>query len=80
MSDVSATEAARRFSDLLDAVEHDGASFTIVRHGKAVAYIEPISRGRGQDAKSLLRRHQPDPAWAEELDEVRTLVELDHRS
>ena len=54
MTDISATEAARRFADLLDAVE-DGEHFTIVRRGKAVAQLEPVQRGRGADVKSNQR-------------------------
>ncbi len=80
MSEVTATEAARRFADLLDSVEHDGQSYTIIRHGKAVAQIEPVSRGRGADTKSLLRRHRPDKRWADELEEIRNLLEVDERS
>lgn len=80
MSEISATEAARRFADLLDSVEHDGERFTIIRHGKAVAQIEPISRGGGAETKSLLRRHRPDPDWAAQLDDVRSLLEVEQRS
>ena len=80
MPEVSATDAARRFSDLLDAVEHEGEHFTVVRHGKAVAHIEPISRGRGADVKALLLKHNPDRSWAGQLDELRDLLEVDERS
>lgn len=80
MSEVSATEAARRFSDLLDSVEHTGARYTIVRHGRAVAQIEPVSLGRGSQAKDVLRRHRPDSAWADDLGAVRALLEVDDRS
>lgn len=79
MSEVTATEAARKFADLLDAVEHDGRRYTITRRGKAVAHIEPVSRGRGADAKALLRRHRPDAAWARDLDRVRDLLEVESR-
>jgi prevent-host-death family protein len=79
VSEVTATEAARKFADLLDAVEHDGRRYTITRRGKAVAHIEPVSRGRGADAKALLRRHRPDAAWARDLDRVRDLLEVESR-
>jgi len=79
MSEVTATEAARRFADLLDAVEHDGERYTITRRGKAVAHIEPVTRGRGVDAKALLRRHHPDARWANHLDGVRDLLEVETR-
>jgi prevent-host-death family protein len=79
MSEVTATEAARKFADLLDAVEHDGERFTITRRGKAVAQVEPVTRGRGADAKALVRRHRPDARWRHDLDEVRDLLEVDTR-
>lgn len=79
MSEVTATDAARRFADLLDAVEHRGERYTITRRGKVVAHIEPITRGRGSDAKALLRRHRPDARWADELDSVRDLLEVETR-
>ena len=77
MSEITATEAARRFADLLDSVEHTGQRYTITRHGKAVAQIEPVSRGRGADAKTLLRRHRPDARWTTDLHEVRDLLEVE---
>ena len=79
MSEVTATEAARRFADLLDAVEHDGERYTITRRGKVVAHIEPVTRGRGNDAKALLRRHRPDAKWTDDLDTVRDLLEVENR-
>ena len=79
MPDVSATDAARNFADLLDAIEHRGEHFTIVRRGKAIAQLEPMNRGLGVDVKALLRRHRPDAAWANQLDEVRSLLEIDER-
>ena len=79
MAEVTATEAARNFADLLDAVEHRGERYTIVRRGRAVAHLEPMARGRGADVKLLLRRHGPDPAWAGDLDAVRRLLEVEDR-
>jgi prevent-host-death family protein len=79
MPEVSATDAARRFSDLLDAVEHGGEHFTVIRHGKAVAQIEPVSQGRGADVKALLRDQRPDRSWAGQLSEIRDLLEVDER-
>jgi antitoxin (DNA-binding transcriptional repressor) of toxin-antitoxin stability system len=80
MPDVTATDAARNFADLLDAIEHRGEHFTIVRRGKAIAHLEPMNRGRGTDVKALLHRHRPDPDWARDLDAVRQLLEVDERS
>ncbi len=78
--DVTATDAARNFADLLDAIEHRGEHFTIVRRGRAIAQLEPVRRGGGADVKALLRRHRPDPDWSTDLNEVRDLIEIDERS
>ncbi|WP_424955298.1 type II toxin-antitoxin system prevent-host-death family antitoxin [Ilumatobacter fluminis] len=51
------TDAARKFADLLDAVEHDGERYTITRRGRAVAFIEPVTRGGGgRQGSAGLRR------------------------
>ncbi len=80
MGEVSATEAARSFSDILDAVEHRGERFTIVRRGKVVAQLAPVSTGRGADVKALLRRHGRDPGFAEDIASMRELLEIEVRS
>jgi len=80
MSEITATDAARKFADLLDAVEHHGQRYTITRRGKAIAHIEPVSRGRGAEAKELLRRHRPDADWSTDMNEVRELLDIDTRS
>jgi len=79
MSEVTATDAARNFAELLDAIEHRGEHFTIVRRGKAIAHLEPLSERRGAEAKALLRRHRVDSSWAADLNEVRGLLEIDVR-
>ena len=80
MHEVSATEAARNFADLLDAVEHSGERITVVRRGKAVAHIEPVTSGRGADVKSMFRRHRVDARWRIELAAIRELVTLEERT
>jgi prevent-host-death family protein len=79
VSEISATEAARNFADLLDAVEHRSEHFTITRRGKVVAQLEPVGAGRGRDVKAVLRRHRIDPHWEDDLAAVRGVVELDER-
>ena len=79
MSEVSATDAARHFADLLDAVEHQGERFTIVRRGRAVAHLEPIRGGTGAAVKDVLRRHGADPNWGRELASLRELIEVEER-
>jgi len=71
---ITATEAARRFSEVLDAVEHAGEMFVITRGGRAVAALVPAPAGNGGAVRAVLRRHRPDAAWAEEIREVRRLL------
>jgi prevent-host-death family protein len=75
MKQLSATDASRRFSDVLDEVERDGESYVIVRHGRPVATIGPTSGGTGKALKEVLRANQPDNAWANELRELREVIE-----
>lgn len=71
MKEISATDAARRFSDVLDAVEHRGQSFVVVRKGRPVARIGPTSEANGRLVKQILRRLRPDTKWAAELKALR---------
>jgi prevent-host-death family protein len=80
MPEISATEAARKFSDLLDAVEHRHERFTVVRRGRVVAQISPMAGGRGANLKELLRTAHRDSSWASELNDLRGLVRIDERS
>lgn len=79
VSEVSATEAARSFANLLDAVEHRGERFTIVRRGKAIATLVPVKAGHGAEVKALLERHRPDRAWLGDVTAVRAMVQLEER-
>ncbi len=51
-----------------------------MRRGKAIASLEPMKEGHGADLKELLRRRQPDSEWSQDLDAVRSAVELEERS
>lgn len=75
MKQLSATDASRRFSEVLDEVERGAESFVIVRHGRAVATIGPASGGTGRALKDALRANRPDDAWAGELRELREGLE-----
>lgn len=76
---MSATDAARNFSDLLDAVEHRGEHFTIVRRGRVIAQLDPVATGRGAEVKALLRRQRRDPSFATDVASVRQLLEIESR-
>jgi antitoxin (DNA-binding transcriptional repressor) of toxin-antitoxin stability system len=77
--EVSATDAARNFSELLDAVEHRGEHFKIVRRGKIVAQLDPVQGAGGAEVKELLRRHRRDPSFATDVASVRELLEIERR-
>jgi prevent-host-death family protein len=79
MPEVTATEASRRFADLLDGVEHRGERYRIVRRGRVIAQLEPMSATSGADAKALLRRHRIDGASGEELAMVRRELTIEER-
>lgn len=74
MKQVSATDAARRFSEVLDSVESERESYVVVRHGRVVATIGPAFGGTGRALKKVLRAHKADAAWAAELRELREAV------
>lgn len=74
MTDISATDAARRFSDLLNRARYRGESFTIVRGGEAVARLSPPDRPEGPTLTSLSNALRaapaPDDAFADDLEEI----------
>ncbi len=74
MKEISATEAARGFSSLLDAVEHQRESFVVFRGGKSIARIEPATGMSGAAVKALLRANRPDKQWAADLAALRSVT------
>jgi antitoxin (DNA-binding transcriptional repressor) of toxin-antitoxin stability system len=66
---ISATEAARNFSDLLNTVHFRGEKFVIEKNGKPFARISPIERPRKiaylGDLETLL---QMLPKLADDID------------
>ena len=71
MRRLSAADASRRFSEVLDEVERGGESYLIVRHGRVVATIGPVSDGTGKALKEAVRTNRPDDAWVDELRKLR---------
>jgi prevent-host-death family protein len=74
---LTATEAARRFSELLDAVERRGETFVVVRRGRAVARIGPARAANGKVVKEILRSNPPDGEWASELHKLRAALTVE---
>jgi antitoxin (DNA-binding transcriptional repressor) of toxin-antitoxin stability system len=80
VKEISATDAARGFSALLDAVEHDGETFVVTRGGRGIARIEPAAGATGAAVKALLGQHPADAKWRSELDELRATVPIQDRA
>jgi prevent-host-death family protein len=74
MRTVTATEASRHFSDLLDAVER-GETVTIMRGNHPVAEIGPARRRTGADLRAALAdTTPPDDAFARSISEAMSMV------
>jgi antitoxin (DNA-binding transcriptional repressor) of toxin-antitoxin stability system len=46
MTRISATEASRNFSDILNRTLYRGENFEVTRNGEVIARIEPVLRSR----------------------------------
>ena len=72
---ITATAAAREFSDVLDRVEHGGDEFVVERHGRAVATIAPVTPARrarwGELLAVLDALPRPETAFVRDLEELR---------
>jgi prevent-host-death family protein len=73
VKEISATEASRNFSKLLDEVEK-GKRFNIVRGGVTVATVAPAKAHTGAELTALLKRHGPQPELADAIEEARRFV------
>lgn len=67
MRSVTATEASRRFSELLDAIEA-GETVTVTRGNRPVAEIRPARRRTGRDLRDALAQiPPPDDRFAADI-------------
>jgi antitoxin (DNA-binding transcriptional repressor) of toxin-antitoxin stability system len=79
MRTITATEAARRFSDLLDAIER-GETITITRGHHPVAEIGPARRRTGADLRAALTDiAPPDERFADDIADALALVTPEER-
>jgi prevent-host-death family protein len=71
---VTATEAARRFSDLLNRVRYERETFVIVRGGEEVGVLSPAAAPRPVTLGELVERLRslglPDERFAEDIAEI----------
>lgn len=66
---VSATEAVRKFSDILNSIRYRGESYTVVRGGKPVASISPVEApGKKRLLRELKELAKNMPPLGEEAD------------
>jgi prevent-host-death family protein len=71
---MTATEASRRFSDLLDAIER-GETVTITRGNHPVAEIGPARRRTGADLRAALTEiPAPDDRFADDIADALALL------
>jgi len=79
MKTMTATEASRHFSDLLDAVER-GETVTITRGNHRVAEIAPARRRTGADLRTALAGiAPPDDRFIRDVSETLALVDSEVR-
>lgn len=74
MRRINATEAARKFSELLDAIE-SGERVTITRGQAAVAEIGPVRQRTGADLNAALEGiTPPDDTFKSDINEALAFV------
>ncbi|MPZ64085.1 MAG: type II toxin-antitoxin system prevent-host-death family antitoxin [Pseudonocardiaceae bacterium] len=80
MREVSATEASRNFSAVLDSAEQ-GETILVTRGGEPVATIAPAPRANGAALLDLFARYAAtgvdDEAFAETVAKVRDVARAD---
>lgn len=77
MRTISATEASRKFSDLLDAIER-GETVTVTRGNRPVAEIHPARRRTGRDLRvALAEVSPPDERFETDIAEALAYVTTD---
>jgi prevent-host-death family protein len=71
---ITATEAARSFSDLLNRVRYERQTFVIVRGGEEVGRLAPAQPSRPVTLRGLVellrKAGEPDPQLADDLEEI----------
>jgi antitoxin (DNA-binding transcriptional repressor) of toxin-antitoxin stability system len=71
---VTATEAARNFSELLNRVRYERETFVILRGGEAVGQLGPMESRRRITLRDLLAAlelvEKPDQQFADDLEKI----------
>lgn len=80
MTEITATEASRKFSDVLDKVVFDREEFEVVRGGRAVARIVPAVPAKSGSLRTFIERRYArpvisDPTFVEDMEAARKLMD-----
>ena len=71
---ITATEAARNFSEFLNRVRFERETFVILRGGEAVGQLGPIESRSGITLRNLLAAlelvEKPDDQFADDLEKI----------
>ncbi|GAB3740486.1 prevent-host-death family protein [Microlunatus parietis] len=81
MTTMTAAEASRNFSAVLDRAEH-GETITIVRHGRTVATVSPAPKKTGRDLRLALEKAAippPDDEFEADIAAALSFVSSDVR-
>ncbi|HEV2425862.1 MAG TPA: type II toxin-antitoxin system prevent-host-death family antitoxin [Terriglobia bacterium] len=74
---ISAAQAARSFSEILNRVKYRGESFVVERNREPVCRIEPVAKRERLTTDNLAEfwktLPRPDPEYPGDLDEIRRL-------
>jgi prevent-host-death family protein len=77
MRTISATDASRRFSDLLDAIEA-GETVRVTRGNRPIAEIRPAPIHDGRELREALEGSSPpDERFAESIAEAMELLTME---
>ena len=79
---ISASEAARKFSDLLNRARYLGDEFEIVQGRVVLARLVPATAGSGSTVRNLFttleRLGRSDPGFADDLDAAQSEQQSAH--
>jgi prevent-host-death family protein len=80
MKTITATEAVRKFSEILNSIKYAGADYTIVRGGKPVATIRPAEdRAKELSLGDLAALVKSLPALGDEAERFKKDVREAHK-
>lgn len=74
MKRITATQAARRFSDLLNRIRYAGDSFLVERNGEPICRMDPVGtrpKATVADLAEFLEHADwPDAGFADDLEKI----------